>query len=353
MLNIKPNKNKEVTQFFYVTNDNEYMLLYPNYQNDVQKREVILQIARNHQYERKFDEEYVYADDYELRRRDYRNNVYKKISHLCNEEYRNENQIKRADHLRTVLNYDRKLNTHDRIVLSTDQERSMVFVYQQQGSSGQNKIELYEYKNNIAWAAKAKHLPEQITEIQEEQDAEFGRPEYTKKLCPPNNSFYVNGNFRHVVSNEFNIKTTIEDSHDASLKATHRIAFKDMDQFMVVEDPNGFYLNMRIKHEFNYQNVPYVIRVEMYNKNEFFYTFFFSLTNDIDKFDHKHTYFAVRLSIDEVLEKGADNHLPIVDNETECVVFRENDLKAEDDSILRNYTQIMNFTDLVDMQKAP
>ena len=163
VLNIKPNKNKEVTQYFYVTNNNEYMLVYPNYKNDVQKSDVILQIAKNHQYERKFDEDYVYQDDYELRRRDYRNNIYKKISHICNEEYRNENCIKKADHLRTVLNYDRKLNTHDKVVLSTDQERSMVFVYQQQGAS--NKIELYEYKNNIAWSAPAKHLPEQIIEI--------------------------------------------------------------------------------------------------------------------------------------------------------------------------------------------
>jgi hypothetical protein len=75
------------------------MLLYPNYKNFDQKSDVILQIAKGHQYDRKFDEEYVYQDDYELRRRDYRNQQYKKISHVCNEEYRNENYIKRADHL--------------------------------------------------------------------------------------------------------------------------------------------------------------------------------------------------------------------------------------------------------------
>ena len=122
---------------------------------------------------------------------------------------------------------------------------------------------------------------------------------------------------------------------------------------MLVEDPNGNYLNLRIKHEFNHQNIPYVIRVEMYNKNEFFYTFFFSMTNDIDKFDHKHTYFAVRMSVDDVLERGADNHLPIVDNETDVVIFKENDFLAEDQQVLRNYTQMMSFHDLVELQKLP
>ena len=96
------------------------MLLYPDYQNVEQKVEVIHQIAQGHQYNRKFDEEYVYQDDYELRRRDYRNQVYKKISHVCNEEYRNENYIKKADHIKQILNYERKFTIHDRIALSTD-----------------------------------------------------------------------------------------------------------------------------------------------------------------------------------------------------------------------------------------
>lgn len=69
---------------------------------------------------------------------------------------------------------------------------------------------------------------------------------------------------------------------------------------MVVEAQDGYYLNLRIKDDNDIEN----IRVEMYNKNDYFYTFFFSLTNDADKFDHKHTYFAVKKSIDEVNEMG-------------------------------------------------
>jgi len=82
----------------------------------------------------------------------------------------------------------------------------------------------------------------------------------------------------------------MEDLKDQSLHCTHRIGIKDKENFMVAEAPNGNYLNLRIKQDWEIEN----IRVEMYNKNDQFYTFFFSLTNDIDKFDHKHTYFAVQ-----------------------------------------------------------
>jgi hypothetical protein len=91
----------------------------------------------------------------------------------------------------------------------------------------------------------------------------------------------------------------------------------------------------------------------MYNKNEFCYTFFFSLTNDIDKFDNKHTYFAVKKSIEDVNEIGQDNHIPIVDKDTDIVIFTENDFKADDNHILRNYTEEMTFAGLIDRQKRP
>jgi len=37
--------HKEVEQYFYMTNDNQYMLIYPNYDNTAQKNEVIFQLA--------------------------------------------------------------------------------------------------------------------------------------------------------------------------------------------------------------------------------------------------------------------------------------------------------------------
>lgn len=34
-------QNKEIDQYFYMTNDNQYMLIYPNYENTAQKNQVI------------------------------------------------------------------------------------------------------------------------------------------------------------------------------------------------------------------------------------------------------------------------------------------------------------------------
>jgi hypothetical protein len=86
---------------------------------------------------------------------------------------------------------------------------------------------------------------------------------------------------------------------------------------MIIEATDGYFMNLRIKQEWEIEN----IRVEMYNKNEHFYTFFFSLINDIDKFDNKHNYFAVQKTIEEVNEMGQDNHIPVVDKDTYVTVF--------------------------------
>ena len=109
----------------------------------------------------------------------------------------------------------------------------MIFLFQQ--SHGNNRVTFYEYKNNITWSALAKHLPEQINQIQDEQDATFGRGEYTKKQCPPNNSYYVNGAYRHVVSNSHYIKTTMEDKDTGKDIGTFRIKREDKNNFMVIE----------------------------------------------------------------------------------------------------------------------
>lgn len=50
-----------------MTNDNQFMLLYPNYTELSQKKEVILQLAQKHSYNVVNDEDYEYNDDYELR----------------------------------------------------------------------------------------------------------------------------------------------------------------------------------------------------------------------------------------------------------------------------------------------
>ena len=41
---------RTINQYYYITNDNEYMLIYPNYQHDEDKQDVLFQIAKKFQY---------------------------------------------------------------------------------------------------------------------------------------------------------------------------------------------------------------------------------------------------------------------------------------------------------------
>ena len=122
---------------------------------------MIFQIARKHQYNQNPDEDYSYQDDYDQRQRDYRSAFYKKISHICHDAYRSKNYMKRAEHLRMILDYPRPLSIHDKIILSTDQERSNIYVYQSNVVTGNNEIEIYSYENNIAKSNQIRTLPKQ------------------------------------------------------------------------------------------------------------------------------------------------------------------------------------------------
>jgi hypothetical protein len=112
--------NKEVDQYFYMTNDNQYMLIYPNYENTAQKNEVIFQLAQRHQYNPNPDIDYDYQDDYDVRKRDYLEAKYKKVSHICINAYRSKNYMKRAQHIKDIVKYERNFNISDKIILSTD-----------------------------------------------------------------------------------------------------------------------------------------------------------------------------------------------------------------------------------------
>jgi len=68
--------------------------------------------------------------------------------------------MKRAEHLRKILQYERKLDINDKLLLSTDQERSNIYLYQSNVVTGENKIQIYDYENNVAWVSEAKTLPQ-------------------------------------------------------------------------------------------------------------------------------------------------------------------------------------------------
>jgi len=142
-------KNKVVEQFYYMTNDNQFMLVYPNYENLEQKNQVIFQIAQKHSYNISDDIDYQYMDDFLARKKDYETTKYKKIAHVCHEDYRSKNHMKRSEHLRMIIDYRAPFEMNHRLILSTDQERSNIYVYQSNVISGHNEIEIYNYENNI------------------------------------------------------------------------------------------------------------------------------------------------------------------------------------------------------------
>jgi len=119
----------EIEQYYYMTNDNQFMLVYPNYNNLDKKYKVILEIAKKHTYNIfQEDEEYNYDDDLKQRKLDYKDGKYKKISHICYDSYRNKNHMKKSSHLYDII-YSRadkigssrgKMKTNERLILSTD-----------------------------------------------------------------------------------------------------------------------------------------------------------------------------------------------------------------------------------------
>lgn len=78
--------------------------------------------------------------------------------------------------------------------------------------------------------------------------------------------------------------------------------------FMVVEGKAGKYMNIRIKLDYNTEDVKCIV----YFKSKNNYVFMFTLVNDKEKFDRKHNYFLMKKSIKEVEEMGQDNHQSLI-----------------------------------------
>ena len=72
------------------------------------------------------------------------------------------NHMKKSDHLKMILDYPRDLDLYDKIILSTDQEQSNIYVYQSSKITGENKIEIFSFANNIAQSRPQKTLQVQI-----------------------------------------------------------------------------------------------------------------------------------------------------------------------------------------------
>ena len=213
--------------------------------------------------------------------------------------------MKRAEHLRMILDYPRPLSIHDKIILSTDQERSNIYVYQSNVVTGNNEIEIYSYENNIAKSNHIRSLPKQQQCIIIDELRCFGKQVSTKKVQRESQCFYLNQHYKNMVSSRTHVKSLVEDQSDpVSQQLTHRIEKNDKDTFMVVEGKQGKYLNIRIKLDYNSEDVKCIV----YFKTSKSYVFVFTLVNEKEKFDRKHNYFFMKKSIKEVEEMASDNH---------------------------------------------
>lgn len=186
--------------------------------------------------------------------------------------------------------------------MSTDQERSNIYVYQSSIVTGENKIEIYNYENNIAYAEKAKEVPIEIAYIMKDQELER---DHNDKNIQPHHSYYINGRSQNVVSCSTQIRARMQSlkNQQESDLVNHKIENNDKHEFMIVETLNGLYKNIRIKQVHNEEK----IRIEMYNISSNSYTFVFSVVNDRHG-NKKHNYFVITKSFQEINDiLGADN----------------------------------------------
>ena len=89
----------------------------------------------------------------------------------------------------------------------------------------------------------------------------------------------------------------------------------------------------------------------MYYRTKGYYLFLFTLINDSEKFERKQTFFFVRKTLAQVEELSQDNHKTLITHDQDIYIVKENDLCGSDEIVLQKYLQIMNFRELVELQK--
>ena len=159
-------EKKHIEQFFYITHDNQFMLIQPNYADPIVRTRVIIELAMKHRkhqisgggkinFDTLLEDEKLklYTDDFARRQKEFATLSQKKISHVCNDPSRSQNYMKSSDHLKMILDYKKEFGIHDKIILATDQEQSNIYVQKGQ------EVEIYAFPNNIGLSQKIKILP--------------------------------------------------------------------------------------------------------------------------------------------------------------------------------------------------
>ena len=171
----------------------------------------------------------------------------------------------------------------------------------------------------------------------------YGAKESDRKHQADSEAYYVNAKYRNVVSSASHIKTPVKDGEDAE-HLTFALDQDNLSRFMLVEAKGGSYHNIRIKQEHNLEHV----KLQAYYRTKYYYLFFFTLANEKDKLERKHSYFAVRKTLQEVEDMGYDNHQSIIQMDLDVTVFMPYSSLSTDKSELLGFTRKMTFEQLIE-----
>lgn len=254
--------------------------------------------------------------------------------------------MKRARHIKDIVKYERDFNINDKIILSTDQQSNLIYIYQSSVITGENHIEIFNYENNIVNTKPATTLPKQIEQMERLAQELYQEKHNRQLLPPPHTTYYVNSKYRRVVSTVDLIKTDQKTKIKINLELLDvknpdladqirekievnencREQYHDLnfnvkllhkDTFVIIENTKGTYMSVRAKLETCTEK----LRLQMYCRNKQWYTFFFTLTNEKDKQNVKQHFFAIRRTIREVEELGQNNNDAIVTMDKDITVF--------------------------------
>lgn len=161
----------------------------------------------------------------------------------------------------------------------------------------------FTFKNTLKQPEnKPMKIQSQVDDLQLKIAAYYDNRCNEKKQPANNHSFYMNSIYKDVIAHTHFIKTGHMNSQN---KPCHNLVPRDhQNDFFFVEDKNGQYLSIRFKKPILKEEN---ITLQYYFKNKAFYVFFFTLTNEREKLDRKHTWFAVKKSVKDIIALSQNN----------------------------------------------
>jgi hypothetical protein len=245
-------RKKTVEQYYFLTQDNQHMLLFPNYNHDEEKEAVYEALAEKMCYIGDADDDFTYKHDLEDRMKDYEDATMKRIIHVSINGFLSKSAMKKASHIKRILDYSRDFDKDDKIIISTDNSSNHVYVFKHQTHMGDNQIEIFNFENTMVTPNAAENLPLQITQANRSLIALFGEQKNQRKAQIHNQSFYVNAKYSNVISTPHFIQTAFDRKNIPNTKLTHHISEELIDDFILIEGKAGVYYTLRLQKEMRF-----------------------------------------------------------------------------------------------------